>query len=239
MHSIDVSRTRTVCNLVVIALCAGCTTWEHNSRKDYVDHVDLSDASADGVATIQGSSRTFLGQLGEYCWIASPARAMRVTLNAGEVDIFVQCEGIDVVEEEVVMFVALFRFNALAGHVYETNSKCKTCIQLVDVSTSEVITESSTHHMPSKGARRSWMTDEDRARDDKARAETRGMPPDRIMYAQRMLNSLEYNCGEPSGVVDGRTRNAVIEYQFDNEMEITGWINEELVTHLAARIANK
>jgi len=239
MHRINVSRTRTVCNLVVIALCAGCTTMEHNSRKEYVDHVNLSDAGADGVATIQGSSRTFLGQLGEYCWIASPATAMRVTLNAGDVDIFVKCEGIDVVEEEVVMFVAAFRFEALAGHVYETNSKCKSCIQLVDVNTSEVITESSTHRIPSQGVRRSWMTAEDRAIDDKARAETRGMPPDRIMSAQRLLNSLGYDCGEPSGMVDGRTRNAVTEYQFDNEMEITGWVNEILVTHLEARIANK
>ena len=83
------------------------------------------------------------------------------------------------------------------------------------------------------------MTAEESARDATVRAETITLPLDRIMSAQQMLNSLGYDCGEPTGVVDRQTRNAVIDYQFDQELEITGWINDGLVTHLEAQISNR
>ena len=135
----------TICTLIVVASSASCTAVHHNLRNDYVDHVDLSDASADGVATIQGSSRTMLGLLGEYCWITFPITAKRVTINAESVVIIVKCEAHDVMSDDVVTFFATFHFDALAGHEYETNTNCDTCVQLRDVATNEVVAESSAH----------------------------------------------------------------------------------------------
>ncbi len=84
------------------------------------------------------------------------------------------------------------------------------------------------------------QTDEERARNAAARAEMeKAVAPGRIKSAQQMLNLLGYECGEATGVVDGRTRIAVIDYQFDQRLEITGWINESLVTHLETRVVDR
>jgi len=107
---------------------------------------------------------------------------------------------------------------------------------LRDVATNEVVAESSVTSL-SGGVRRA-PTAEESARDAAARAETMTLTPDRIMSAQQMLNSLGYDCGEPTGVVDRQTRNAVIDYQFDQDLEITGWINESLVRQLETRVAD-
>ena len=65
------------------------------------------------------------------------------------------------------------------------------------------------------------------------------VPLGRIKSAQQMLNVLGYECGEPTGVVDGRTRIAVMDYQFDQRLEITGWIDDSLVTQLETRVADR
>ncbi len=58
------------------------------------------------------------------------------------------------------------------------------------------------------------------------------------MSAQQMLNSLGYECGEPTGVIDEQTRIAVIDYQYDHALETTGWIDDPLVRHLENTIAD-
>ena len=90
MMWISVSRIH-ILSILAVVFSAGCTTFDNASRHrqhywDYEDHVDLSDLSASGVVTIGGSTRTLLGLFGQYCWIESPAKAKRVTVNAGMVD---------------------------------------------------------------------------------------------------------------------------------------------------------
>ncbi len=72
----------------------------------------------------------------------------------------------------------------------------------------------------------------------KKRVETQKKWADRTMSAQQMLNSLGYECGEPTGVIDEQTRIAVIDYQYDHALETTGWIDDPLVRHLENTIAD-
>ena len=85
-------------------------------------------------------------------------------------------------------------------------------------------------------------TDEEKDRDREHRAakqaETEKKWEDRTMSAQQMLNSLGYECGEPTGVIDEQTRIAVIDYQYDHALETTGWIDDPLVRHLENTIAD-
>ncbi len=80
--------------------------------------------------------------------------------------------------------------------------------------------------------------DRDRERSAAKRAETQKKWADRTMSAQQMLNSLGYECGEPTGVIDEQTRIAVIDYQYDHALETTGWIDDPLVRHLENTIAD-
>ena len=138
---------RIFCTMVVITFCAGCAY--SIVPHDYEDHVDLSDSATGGVATIRGSKRSFLGMMGEYCWIMSPAKAVRVTVDAGMVDIDAVCVFADamMVEDTTVYYYASFRFDALAGHEYEIGGRCRGCFRLRDVTADEVVAESPhTHH---------------------------------------------------------------------------------------------
>ena len=76
------------------------------------------------------------------------------------------------------------------------------------------------------------------AESQKKRAETQQKWADRTMLAQQMLNSLGYECGVPTGVLDEQTRIAVIDYQYDHALETTGWIDDPLVRHLENTIAD-
>ena len=76
------------------------------------------------------------------------------------------------------------------------------------------------------------------AESQKKRVETQKKWADRTMSAQQMLNSLGYECGEPTGVIDEKTRIAVIDYQYDHALETTGWIDDPLVRHLENTIAD-
>ncbi len=146
MMWISVSRIH-ILSILAVVFSAGCTTFDNASRHrqhywDYEDHVDLSDLSASGVVTIGGSTRTLLGLLGQYCWIESPAKAKRVTVNAGMVDIVAWCEEMDSVLEETWCATATFHFDAIAGHEYEVEMKCDECLRLNDVTANDVVAES-------------------------------------------------------------------------------------------------
>ncbi len=137
-----------ILSILAVVFSAGCITSFDNASvhrqyySDYEDHVDLSDSSAGGVATIGGSTRTLLGFVGQYCWIESPARAKRVTVNAGIVDIVAWCEDMDPVLEQTWCVTAPFHFDAIAGHEYEVEMKCDECLRLSDVTSNNVVVES-------------------------------------------------------------------------------------------------
>ena len=94
--------------------------------------------------------------------------------------------------------------------------------------------DSSGHSRSKKAA----LTEEERARNEAARSEMeRAVTPADIKLSQQVLNSLGYQCGTPTGIVDGKTRNAVIDYQFDQGLSITGWIDTALVAQLKTQAA--
>ncbi len=136
--------TKTVRKSILLAftLCAGCVTTEHRASHHYEDHVDLSDLANGSVATIRGSERAALGLWGEYCWLESPGKAKRVTVNAGMVDVVAVCEARDALMNLHSKYSAAFHFNAFAGHEYEIGMQCDGCLRLRDVTAEEVVAES-------------------------------------------------------------------------------------------------
>lgn len=74
------------------------------------DYVDVSDSES--VATIRGATRNVLiGHI--VCSIESPARARKVTVNAGHTNLEVKCSVWGEYAE-----TANFSFDAIAGHEY-------------------------------------------------------------------------------------------------------------------------
>ena len=136
--------TKTVRKSILLAttLCAGCVTTSHRASHHYEDHVDLSDLANGSVATIRGSERAALGLLGEYCWLESPGKAKRVTVNAGMVDVVAVCEARDEMTGKHSTYSAAFHFDAFAGHEYEIEMQCDGCLRLRDATAGEVVAES-------------------------------------------------------------------------------------------------
>ncbi len=135
--------TRTAIILVAIAVLSGCAQFV-TATSPRAGHVDLSGSDSAGVAIIRGSYWS-IGVEWETCVIRYPAHTMRLTLDAGEANIFATCGdgGIN----------AAFIFEALAGHEYVVSrhackscvqliDDCKRCIQLIDVTAHEVIAAS-------------------------------------------------------------------------------------------------
>ncbi len=65
----------------------------------------------------------------------------------------------------------------------------------------------------------------------------RNVAPADIKLVQQILTSFGYECGVPTGVVDGKTRISVIDYQLDHKQESTGWIDVTLVMQLKKQAA--
>lgn len=128
--------------LLASMLCAGCVTTDHRSTHHYADYVDVSDVANENVATIRGRERALVGLLGEYCWLESPGKAQRVTVNAGMVDVVAVCEARDSVMVEDSTYSAAFHFDAVAGHEYEIEMLCAGCLRLRDLTTEEIVAES-------------------------------------------------------------------------------------------------
>ena len=59
--------------------------------------------------------------------------------------------------------------------------------------------------------------------------------PKAIKTVQEILNQNGYEAGTADGVMGGKTKAAVAQFQKDNGMEPTGQIDEKLVTKLMAR----
>ena len=53
-----------------------------------------------------------------------------------------------------------------------------------------------------------------------------------VKKTQSLLNSLGYKCGSENGEVGGQTVSAVLDYQFDHKLELSGKITYELLEHL-------
>ena len=221
--------------LVVIIYSSGCASIVHGLTSDYKSAVDLSDSDTQDVAIIRGADATTMpGFISDHCWIRSPGQAKQVTVNAGVIDITAACEGFDFSGSSggTNMHFLSFHFDALAGHEY-TIKRRRGHFRVRDMTAKQNLehcTQSSTDACYTSAA----------ASNSAARAEMEeALTPGRIKSAQQMLNLLGYECGEPTGVVDGRTRTAVIDYQFDQKLEITGWIDDSLVTHLETQVANR
>jgi hypothetical protein len=129
------------CALGVITICAGCVAAFNGLFIDRENHVDLSAPGSAGVAIIRGT--TFdIAVATTDCWIKSPAKAKRVTLDAGMVDIIALCAHTSK-DGGSPLDTATFRFEALAGHTYEISSqRCYQCFRLRDATTSELVAES-------------------------------------------------------------------------------------------------
>jgi localization factor PodJL len=56
-----------------------------------------------------------------------------------------------------------------------------------------------------------------------------------VQNIQAILNQKGYEAGNPDGVMGGKTKAAIVQYQKDNGMELTGEIDETLVRTLLAR----
>jgi localization factor PodJL len=56
-----------------------------------------------------------------------------------------------------------------------------------------------------------------------------------VQNIQAILNKNGYEAGNPDGVMGGKTRAAIVQFQKDNGMEPTGEVNEKLVSTLLAR----
>jgi peptidoglycan hydrolase-like protein with peptidoglycan-binding domain len=59
-----------------------------------------------------------------------------------------------------------------------------------------------------------------------------GMTPDLVRAAQRKLNDVGYNSGTPDGKVGPQTRAAIRKYQQDQNLTVTGKLDENTLSHL-------
>jgi hypothetical protein len=127
--------------LIVSTMFAGCFTVMSDLSTDAADYVDLSDPSAD-TAQLK-AARWDIGIAGVYCRMTAPANAERITVNAGTVDVSVECETTDIGSESGrLLDTVSFSFNALAAHEYViTKRDCQGCVNLKDQSAGEIVAE--------------------------------------------------------------------------------------------------
>ena len=135
------ARIRVSCALIVITFCAGCASSYSDIKINAANHVDLSDPAA-AKAKIR-TVRWDIGLGGMYCYILAPAKAERMTVNAGTVEVAVECvtRAIGVTEWAKV---ALISFDALAAHDYVISTRpCTGCdkFKLTDETTGELVAE--------------------------------------------------------------------------------------------------
>ncbi len=131
-------KIRIFCTLVVVTICAGCASTYSDIRINAENHVDLSDPAA-GQAQIR-AARWDIGLAGIYCYMTAPAKAERVTVNAGRVDITAACE--TNAFEDSWTDASSFSFNALPDHHYLIETRtCNGCIRLTDETTRMVVAE--------------------------------------------------------------------------------------------------
>lgn len=132
-------KIRIFCTLVVVTICAGCATSYSGIRIKAENHVDLSDPAADQ-AQIR-AARWDIGLAGIYCYMTAPAKAERVTVNAGRVDITAACETI-AIGDGTWTDASSFSFDALPDHHYLIETRtCNGCIRLTDETTRMVVAE--------------------------------------------------------------------------------------------------
>ena len=98
--------------LVILFSSAGCglATGPLSLLDSTPDYIDVSDSES--VATIRGATRNAL-ITHVVCAIANPARARKVTVNAGPTNLDVRCTVWGEYAE-----TASFSFDAIAGHDY-------------------------------------------------------------------------------------------------------------------------
>jgi peptidoglycan hydrolase-like protein with peptidoglycan-binding domain len=56
-----------------------------------------------------------------------------------------------------------------------------------------------------------------------------------ILQAQTLLNDLGYAVGTPNGRMGKRTANAIMLFEFQSGMKVTGGVSDELIAKLKAR----
>jgi hypothetical protein len=143
-------KIRIFCTLVVVTICAGCASTFSDIRIEAENHVDLSDPAA-GKAQIR-AARWDIGIAGIYCYMTAPAKAERVTVNAGRIDITAACETHGIGESSW-SDVSSFSFDALPDHHYLIETRtCTGCIRLTDETTRMVVAEfpSNTYYREGK-----------------------------------------------------------------------------------------
>jgi hypothetical protein len=139
MRRNNTSDFRILCALIVVTICAGCATSYSDLSANAENYVDLSDPAA-GKAQIR-AARWDIGIAGIYCYMTTPARAERVSVSAGTVDVSVVCETRAIGEGSWVR-AAFFSFDALTGHHYViTTRTCDACVKLTDETSGQVVAE--------------------------------------------------------------------------------------------------
>ncbi len=53
-----------------------------------------------------------------------------------------------------------------------------------------------------------------------------------ILYAQKMLNEMGYNVGSPDGILGKNTKKAIVSFQKNNDLKLTGIFDEKTITKL-------
>jgi len=149
-------KIRIFCTLVVVTICAGCISSYSDIRIKAENHVDLSDPAADQ-AQIR-AARWDIGLAAIYCYMTAPAKAERVTVNAGRVDITAACETHSI--DDSWADASSFSFNALPDHHYLIETRtCNGCIRLTDETTRMVVAEfPSIRYDRSGGKTHRWST---------------------------------------------------------------------------------
>ncbi len=160
-------KIRIFCTLVVVTICAGCASTFSDIRIKAENHVDLSDPAA-GQAQIR-AARWDIGIAGIYCYMTASAKAERVTVNAGRVDITAACETHGIGESSWTD-ASSFSFDALPDHHYLIETRtCTGCIRLTDETTRMVVAEfpSNTYYREGKTYRYAAVgIEEDRSTGD-------------------------------------------------------------------------
>ena len=126
------SRIHIFCTLVFMTICSGCVTSVDDLFNNAENHVDLSDPTADKAQL--RAAKWDIGVAGIFCFMTVPANAESVTVNAGTVNVSVNCAG----------DIFSFSFDALAGHDYVITKRgrgCDWCVKLTDQTTKKLVGE--------------------------------------------------------------------------------------------------
>ena len=120
-------------------LCAGCVHQQNRAVGWYQAEIDLSGGMPPQDAGVVEGSAGFAMLWSWDCWMVYPARAKRLLLRPGTVNVRVWCE---VGGLNDWLHRATFSFDAVAGHNYRATTFMSACIHLRDTTTNSIVARS-------------------------------------------------------------------------------------------------